>query len=187
MSPRPGPGAPPLLGSGPRGDLERARLHARAARPTPGAFSSHRAGQLPSPRPRPATPCITTPLPRPSGPRPLGPPGPGLARALGFPLGYPGVSRGRGWPVLAPPRLHPRPRRATPLPAPPRVLCLVPAPRPPSSVLTVFLVCVCVCLCPVSLGLFLESWRAQWVGGCSALPPCLGLWDPPTWLRERRP
>ncbi|XP_076975518.1 ELAV-like protein 3 [Tamandua tetradactyla] len=87
--PRPGPGAPPHQGSGPRGDLERARSR-----------HSPRAGRLQQPRSwsapeRAAPPCRPRPdhahLGHAHGPR-----GPSLARALGFPLGRPGVSRGVG-------------------------------------------------------------------------------------------
>lgn len=142
---RPGPGAPPCQGSGPRGDLERASSLARTTRPDTGAFSSHRAGQLPSAQPRPTTPDKATPLSRPSRPRPQDPggrprPSPRISTL------HPGASPGgRGWPVLTPPRLHPRPHRSTLLPAPPRVLCLVPAPGPPFA-LPAFHLFLCVCV-----------------------------------------
>ena len=87
--------------------------------------------------PRPC-PAHRDPAPGAPGARPRPSP------RISTPLGSPGVSRGRGWPILAPPRLHPRPRRATLLPAPRSVLCLVPAPGPPSFALSVSQVSACV-------------------------------------------
>lgn len=112
--PRPGQGAPPCQSSGPRGDLERARRPARR-RPSPsaGAFSSRRAGQLPSAQPRPATPFLTTPLPRPSRPRPRGPRGPASPEPSDFhstrqPGRIPGAGLANFSPTPAPPPPPPR-------------------------------------------------------------------------------
>lgn len=123
-----------------------------ARRPAPvlsaaAELVSSRAPSHARPRPFLPRPCPAHLDPAPGAPGARPRPSPRIST----PLRSPGVSRGRGWPILAPPRLHPRPRRATLLPAPPSVLCLVPAPGPPSFALSVCQVSACVSLYPVSL------------------------------------